>query len=377
MANPNLVRKVSDSPSGGAGEVSSSSILSTSRFTRNYIINGDMRFSQRATSFVAAANGYCLDRYVYEKNGTMVHTISQDTDVPTMAQAGVLFQNSLRLNLTTSDTSIAAGEWCQIVQKIEGCNFVNIAQKNFTLSFWVKATLPGIYCVAFKSSTLDRSYVAEYTITAASTWEHKIITVTGSPSGGTWNYTNGIGLIVTFGVAIGSTYHTTVDSWQTGNFAATANIVNGVNTGSTDFRITGVMLNEGSQAAPFRTFGNSINEEINACQRYYEKSYALVSAPGTNGFSGAQSSSSTNSGGGGNLLGFRFPVIKRATPTITIYHPITGTINSVYEITTAAAKAVLGANQVGEHGVLEIVATGGVLIDDDAYYYHWTADAEL
>ena len=71
----------------------------SSKPKQNLIINGDMQIAQRGPSFVAATNGqYTLDRNQYLKNGAMVHTISQDTDVPTFAQAGYLFKNSLRLN---------------------------------------------------------------------------------------------------------------------------------------------------------------------------------------------------------------------------------------------------------------------------------------
>lgn len=250
---------------------------------KNYIINGDMRIAQRGTSFPAIADGtYSLDRWNYGKAGAMVHTISQDTDVPTVAQAGVLFQNSLRLNLTTPDTAIAAGEAVGIQQLIEGFNWADLAQKTFTLSFWVKATLPGIYCVSLRNTGLDRSYIAEYTINTTNTWEYKSITVSPSPSAGTWNYTNGLGVRVQWTLAAGSSFQTSANAWQTGSFTATANQVNGVNTGATDFRITGVMLNLGANAAPFRLFGNDIEGELAACQRYYEKSYDLATAPGTN-----------------------------------------------------------------------------------------------
>ena len=237
---------------------------------KNAIINGDMRIAQRGTSFVSPANAaYMLDRFRYEKVTTAAtHTVTQDTDVPTFAQAGYLFQNSLRYNLTTPDDTIGAGDVHYIEQRIEGYNFVNLAQKPFTLSFWVKATLAGTYAIAFRNTTPDRSYVAEYTISASNTWEYKTITVAASPSAGTWNYTNGIGLRVAWVLASGSSNNTTPGSWQTGNFTGTSNIVNGVQTGATDFRITGAIINEGYEALAFRTFGEDFARELAACQRY-------------------------------------------------------------------------------------------------------------
>lgn len=236
---------------------------------KNYMINGDMRISQRGTSFVAIADStYSLDRFGYGKVGAAVHTVTQDTDVPTVAQAGILFQNSMRLNLTTPDTSIAATDLVQIYQHVEGYNFANIAQKAFTLSFWVKATATGTYCVGFGNSGGDRSFVAEYSIPVSNTWTYVSIPVAASPSAGTWDYTTGRGLRVYWTLAAGTNFQTTAGSWQTGNFSATSNQVNGVNTGATDFRITGVMLNEGTLASQFRTFADNYADEVRACQRY-------------------------------------------------------------------------------------------------------------
>ena len=349
---------------------------------KNYIINGDMAIAQRATAGSAvwtaiADNTYSLDRLIYQKTGAMVHTLSQDTDVPTLAQAGYLFQNSLRLNLTTADTSIAAIDYCVIDQRIEGYNFAQIAQKPFTLSFWVKATLTGTYCVSFVNSGNDRSYIAEYTINSSATWEKKTITVTASPSAGTWNYTNGKGVTIYWTLACGSTFQTTSNSWQTGNFIATANQVNGVNTGATDFRITGVMLNEGTVAAPFQLFGGSIDGEIEACQRYYEKSYNQGIAPGTDGHEYL-------TGGVGfatNVLNsdMVFKALKRATPTATIY-AYDGTSGSVslYDAAGNMGATGCGPNKIGTSQLSGIRRTGGTAFTvNQSYWFHWVAESEL
>jgi hypothetical protein len=292
---------------------------------KNYIINGDMRIAQRGTSFAAAAiNTYTVDRFTYVKVSTgAVHTVTQDTDVPTLAQANYLFTNSLKVNLTTPDTSIGPAEWVGIGQRMEGYNWANIAQKTFTLSFWVKATLPGIYCIAVGSSTGDKAYTAEYTINTTNTWEYKTITVSASPSAGTWDYSNGIGLYVFWILAAGSGVQGTAGSWQTNGPIATANQVNGVNTGATNFAITGVMLNEGSVAAPFRTFSNgSFANELRTCQRYFASSAnigtTVPSANGTNAFL-PFSGNAFNAGNTQSSI-FMFPAEVRAiNGTLTYY----------------------------------------------------------
>jgi hypothetical protein len=235
---------------------------------RNAIINGDMRIAQRGTSFAAIANGaYSLDRWQYGKVGTMVHTITQDTDIPNNQ-----FRSSLKLDVTTADAAMAAGDVCIVQQKIEGYNFRKLMDQTATLSFWVKAGKTGTLCVSFRNSGLDRSYVVETTIDSANTWEQKSITLVFNESGGTWDYANGTGLIVGFVLAAGSSWQTTADAWQTGNYVITSSQTNFVdNTDATcDVWITGVQLELGDTATDFEFL--DYESQLFACYRYYYES---------------------------------------------------------------------------------------------------------
>lgn len=338
---------------------------------KNYIINGDMRISQRGTLFTSiVSDRYSLDRILYRKSGAMVHSVAQDTDVPTMAQAGYLFQNSLLSTVTTVDTSIAATDFCTFQHRIEGYNWANLAQKICTLSFWVKSSQTGTYCVALVNSAGDRSYVAEYTINAANTWEQKIITIAASPSAGTWNYTTGIGVSVCWTLAAGSNFHTTAGSWQTGNFIATSNQVNATNTIVTTWRMTGLVLNEGSYAAPFSLFGGDIEGEVAACRRYYEKSYQLDSPPQTITQNGAIQFGAGTSTHRDSWVAFA--VEKRVVPTMTMYSPDTGASGVIRNRSTATD----GATSFGEVGTNRTYASNN-LVAGQHYAYHYTAEAEL
>lgn len=217
----------------------------------NLVYNGNFDVWQTGTSFATIAdNAYPADGWQYVKNGAMVHTVSQSTDVPTVAQSGCLSTYSILVDCTTVDSSLAAGDHCELQHAIEGYDWRLVAQRDFTISFWVKATKTGTHVVAIRNGT-DRSYVAEYTINTTATWEKKIINVPASPSAGTWNYTTSAGAYLMFGFASGSTFHTTAGAWQTGNYFGTSNQVNDCDNTSNDFRIAQVKLEPGKIATPF------------------------------------------------------------------------------------------------------------------------------
>ena len=262
---------------------------------RNKIINGKMELAQRGTSFVAPSNGtYTLDRWVQFNTTAAAYTLSQQSDVPT----GNEFQSSLRVAVTTADTSIAASDLVAVRQWVEGFNARDLIGRTFTLSFWVRSSKTGVHCTSVKNTGGDRSFVIEYTISAANTWEKKSVTVSGGLiTAGTWNWTSGQGLAVDFALAAGSTYHTTANAWQTGNFVATSNQVNCLDTVGNIFAITGVQLEVGEVATPFehRPYG----AELALCQRYY----ATVNVLGLEA----------------NILaGFTYPQPMRANPTISL-----------------------------------------------------------
>jgi len=236
---------------------------------RNLIINGDFQVWQRGTSFnTGSTRIYTCDRWSYLRAGAAAHTVSQSTDVPTVVQSGHKSVYSFLIDCTTAATTLASTDFTILIQILEGYDFVNIAEKEFTLSFWVKATKIGTYCVAFRNNGVDKTYVAEYTVDVTNTWEKKTITVSASPSTGTWDYTDGIGLQVTFTLAAGTSIHTTPDAWNTGSFLATVNQINATDSISNDFRLSQVQIVEGAIATDFDN-GGKFADVLAICQRYY------------------------------------------------------------------------------------------------------------
>lgn len=343
---------------------------------KNAIINGDFNVWQRGTSFTSVANStYTADRWRYDKqNSAAVHDISRSTDVPTVSQAGRLFNYSVLIDCQTADSSVGASDFITFMQPIEGFNFLALAQKDLTLSFWVKSSKTGTHCCYVENTGGDRSFIAEYTVNAADTWEKKVISITASPSAGTWGYTTGIGLFVGFPLIVGSNRQGST-GWQTGDKQATSNMVNLCDSTSNNFRICGVQLEVGSLPTPFES--RPFDRELSLCQRYYCKTFNYGTAPAqnaghTNGALFFRNNSTVNSCNFG--IYWRYPMPMRTTPTITTYNP--GAANANWRDLDNSADRTVNVPSYGELGA-QIEHTAAALPGYVLAAIHATASAEL
>jgi len=331
----------------------------------NDIINGCLRFWQCGTSFTSIAdNTYTADGFKYNKNGTMVHDITRDTDVPSN---DLLY--SLKIDCTTADADIDAGNYAIIEHKIEGYNFKKYVNKYGTLSFWVKATKTGIYCLSVKSYGLDATYIVEYTINNSNTWEYKTITIPFDYSGGTWDYTNGIGLYITWVLATGSNFHGTANTWNYSDKQGTSNQINACDNTDNNFWLTGIKFELGQIATPF--IANDFAIEFERCRRYYEKSYDFNVAPGTVDEDGKVFIVDPKSNGRCHVF---MKTTKRAKPTCKIYSPATGAIDKYRDETSGVDVTGNTMNQGFNIFTANFNSHGDTI---ENCTFHWTADARL
>ena len=267
---------------------------------RNIIINGDFKIWQRGTSFTPSSGPltYTADRFFLLRNTSNSLTVNYNAN----ADVGDIFRPFGSMKITSNGAeTVDAGDRAIFGQYIEGHNFRRLVNKYGTLSFWVKSSVTGTYCISFKNENSDRCYVAEYTINQANTWEYKTITVYFDGTG-TWNVTNGIGLRIEFCLVAGSDWRTTtVGSWFSGSKQASNNQVNFMSANGNIFEITAIQLEIGQLATKFEN--RDYGEEYFLCQRYYEYCLAWYIGSAVSG---------VNNGGTGQ---FRVP--KRAAPTVT------------------------------------------------------------
>jgi hypothetical protein len=262
---------VSDTTQAASG--STKKITKTNLFggadlpNRNAIINGAMDIWQRGTATLTnPANA------TYLGDGTYDLLYSAETP-----SASFPFQSSMKLDCTHIETEVAAGEYVRLNYFVEGYDFKRFEGQTATLSFWVWAVKTGVYCVSLRNNANDKSYIHEFTINSASTWEKKIITLTFN-SGGAFLYTNGVGLRIQWSIMTGSTWITATankDTWLSGYYMSTDAQVNGLDNVANEFKLTGVQLEIGSVATPFEF--RHFTQELALCQRYYERIFPNIS----------------------------------------------------------------------------------------------------
>lgn len=322
---------------------------------QNVVINGYFDIWQRGTSFAAIASGaYFADRWVYRKNGSMVHTAQRFTGGPNASQfssEGIDYLHNIyaaQLVCTTADASIGAGEYVFIEQTIEGYEWRRLYGRPFTLSFWAYAIKAGTYSVAIRNSSANLSCLQEFTL-AGSTWTYVTLQFPAITTG-TWSFANSIGAYLDFTVAAGTTYqNATTNSWLSGNYLATTNQVNGVDNTANTFYIAQVTLLP-SSVDPYSAIP-SYQEELKRCLRYFWRN-----SGGDLGGSALTAASvlgwgmRTASPGGDYVSSFYSPVPMRASPTISIagnvYWANSGGLSNV--ISTLTSTGVNGCSITAE-----------------------------
>ena len=350
---------------------------------KNMIINGAMLISQRystAQSIPSGSQPYFLDRFNNRNNSDGSASVSHSSEAPDG------FYRSMRIEVTSADTSLASNQYLRFQQYIEGhnlfCDWGAGNTDHLTLSFWVRSSLPGIYSASLEDGDAIPMYIKEYQINNADTWEHKTLTFPPPPGGTFRTAGTSAGMRVTFVQACGSSTMTSPNVWiDTGSYYhASTNQVDFLGqTGN--FYITGIQLEKGKNATDFEH--RSYGEEFALCQRYYQ-SYGLEtnrSAQGTFRIVWSSNGAANNA-----LTGFMFPTPMRTYPTVTSYG--SGTAGGSFNLYT-------GTNSTSKTGFSSIVrsdrslrinyslgigagdAAGWIDVGDASNHHAFTLEAEL
>ena len=290
---------------------------------KNLIHNGDFRIDQRGGTHTTVTN-YHLDRWKFQRDGLAeyTHSVTSSTDAPNG------FSKSLRLEVTSTETSgVSSTEDLSLTQELEGQDLQLLAAgtspaKPFTLSFWVKSTKPGVYCVSVVADPTsgNKIFSTTYKINSASVWEYKTVNIPPCTLT-TLRNDNGRGMSVRWVTIAGAGY----TGATTGNLHQWSNYHSSLFAGGhetqliTDgdvWQITGIQLEVGKNATEFEH--RSYGEELALCQRYFYRHATFTNGVGR-GIGNANRYTSPTAFGV-----VHFPVTMRALPTLDVTNTTNG-----------------------------------------------------
>jgi hypothetical protein len=308
---------------------------------RNAIINGNFDVWQRGTSFSNPMSGtYTADRWINLYDGTgQQHTISRQSFIP--GQTDV--PNNPSYFVRVSVTSAASGQTFNVLhQRIESVR--TFAGKTVTISFWAKAdaarTLAAKFFQNFGSGGSSVVGISGESFNLTTNWQKFSCTVTiPSISGKVIGPGDNLG--VEFFFPVGETF--VIDIAQ-------------------------VQLNEGNVALPYQP--RSFAEELALCQRYFEKSYDINTAPGSTNINGMIQFNSGVPTINPIYIPVQFKVAKRIAPTVTLYDGA-GAPGMVYKGGNGKTASL---SRVGVSGFVGGTADS---TNSSDLVFHYTADAEL
>jgi hypothetical protein len=234
--------------------------------SKNLVINGGMNVTQRGTQ-TAQYSGYtAVDQFWFQEGGSIQARFTTTQD----GSGGGGHANSLKLDTTTAESTIASGDLLNLQHRIEAQNLQRLqwgsaSAKDVTLSFWMSSPKTGIHCVSLYQADATRSYISEFTIASADTFEYFSVTIPGD-TGGTINDDTGAGLYVSFPIISGTDYQAAAGSWLASEDYATSNQQNLADSTSNNIFVTGVQLEVGSVATDFAH--EDIGTTLWKCYRY-------------------------------------------------------------------------------------------------------------
>jgi hypothetical protein len=303
----------------------------------NPILNSAMQIAQRGTSIsvAAATRAYSLDRWDTITNANQASTVTRQATGDTTNLPNI--QYALRFQRNSGQTGTGG---IYVAQSFETVNSIPYAGKTVTFSFYARA---------------GANYSAASSLLNAS-----LATGTGTDQAILGGYTGTLTPI-----SLNATLTTT---WQ--RFTATAALSSSLNemsvyfaftptgtAGANDyFEVTGVQIDIGSVALPFRTYAGTIQGELSAAQRYYQRFGAKNGQ--TVGLNATYGTGFTTSSTGVNIT-VPFPVTMRITPTAIEYASIIAYDAALTQYTPSAVALISGQSGL-DAGNVQLTVTGAV-----------------
>lgn len=320
-------------------------------YTKNRFINGDFGIWQRGSAFSNPNSlDFNADRWTIETDGTLgSHSITRQlftngqTEVP----------NTPKYFLRWGHGTAGSGStFIRILQRIEDVR--TFAGKQITVSFYARTVGAASIAVGYRqyfgtggspSAFVENNNVGSVTLTA--NFQRYSVTFT-----------------------VPSITGKTIGTSNTHSLAIKLHIPNNAVV-TIDF--ANIMVNEGPVAAPFVTLGSSPEEELAACQRFYEKTDDIDTAPGTNNRFYTGQLNAGGSGGHGPIV---YKVQKIIIPNIAYWN--NGIFNQAFwRRGSIDATSQITQNQPTVIGFDALNVTLGSAGQTSQLAFAWAADAEI
>ena len=214
----------------------------------NPVINSAFQIAQRGTSFsLSNSQQYTLDRWYASTSNTGTYSRQATGDTTNLP----FIQYCMRVQRTAGQTATTD---FVLQQPMETVNSIPFAGKTVTLSFYARkganfsSALSNIFLYLISGTGTDQNYSTGWTGQALPINNQSAVLTT------TWQRFQFTGTV--------SATATELTPYFYYNPTGTA--------GAADYyEITGVQLEVGSVATPFKTYAGTIQGELAACQRYY------------------------------------------------------------------------------------------------------------
>jgi hypothetical protein len=297
----------------------------------NPIINSAMQVWQRGTSFTngGGASVFGADRWQIYSSTATGRTWSRQATNDTTNLPNIQYCMRLARNSGDTQTGIV-----YTIQNLETVNSIPYAGKTVTFSFYARAganfsSASNAFAVGLITGTgTDQNSLAGYTGQAYTVNTSATLTTT-------WQRFTFTGTIPT---------NTTEIGMQLG-YTPTGT------AGANDWaELTGVQIDIGSVALPFRTYAGTIQGELAACQRYYWRGSG---SQGVNAVLGSAQASSTTAG----RAYITFPVTMRTAPTSVDWSALS--INEIAAGYTVSTLTLVGSGLENPNmGAVSFTTTG-------------------
>jgi hypothetical protein len=337
-----------------AGDAAFGQRIDTHRPTRNKLINGAMRVSQRTgtTAGTAFGAGVLGDRWGLSGSQPGILTGQNALASDLCGYTG--FSNTIIITTSTA-AALAADDLFYIWQTTEASDIAEsllgtVSALPITLSFTAYSTVTGLLGGSVRTGTTPYR-CCPWGVEVGPSWTRYAVTLPGDTVGPWPLLGTDAGLSLFIGLGGGANWHGPPGIWNSNNNVTCDGAIPYATLAGAQLYLTGAQLEFGPVATPFER--RLMAEEFAACQRYYETLDLHMCC-------------SYVSSGSAYYTTRPYAVVKRASPTV-VY---TDVGNNGFPA-GAPTNWTNSAAQITGYKVCNATAPGGY------FYFTATADCDL